>query len=229
MNALQSFQYQNHEIRTIQRGDATWFVLRDVCQALGIQNVTAVYERLDEDEKGVCQTNTLGGPQTVRIINESGLYSVILRSDKPEARPFRKWVTAEVLPAIRQTGTYRLLPVVPVPEGRELTTDDYLKAATIVSNCRNERLPYVLGFLEQAGLHISTLPVEEDPVSTLVQVLNNAIARHGLTVRGIGALTKIDASTISGYRLGKHRPTPERAAWIIQVVQGAIGGEEAWS
>ena len=106
MNKLQTFNYNNNAVRTIEKDGEPWFVLKDVCNVLSIGNAADVYNRLDADEKGVGQIDTLGGRQNVNIVNESGLYNVILRSDKPEAKPFRKWITAEVLPAIRQTGAY---------------------------------------------------------------------------------------------------------------------------
>lgn len=106
MNDLQVFKYQDSEVRTIEMNGEPWFVLKDVCKVLSIGNVSDVFKRLDADEKGVGQIDTLGGSQTMNIINESGLYNVILRSDKPEAKPFRKWVTSEVLPAIRKHGAY---------------------------------------------------------------------------------------------------------------------------
>ena len=106
MNELQIFEYQNNEVRTIERGGEPWFVLKDVCKILNIGNPADVYNRLDDDEKGVGQIDTLGGTQKANIVNESGLYNVILRSDKPEAKPFRKWVTSEVLPSIRKHGAY---------------------------------------------------------------------------------------------------------------------------
>ena len=106
MNKLQIFNYNNNAVRTIEKDGEPWFVLKDVCNVLSIGNAADVYNRLDADEKGVGQIDTLGGRQNVNIVNESGLYNVILRSDKPEAKPFRKWITAEVLPAIRQTGAY---------------------------------------------------------------------------------------------------------------------------
>ena len=90
----------------VQRDGEPWFVLRDVCQILGMSNSRMVADRLEDDEKGVSQIDTLGGKQTMVVINESGLYNVILRSDKPEAKPFRKWVTSEVLPSIRKHGAY---------------------------------------------------------------------------------------------------------------------------
>lgn len=106
MNEMQTFVYSGAEVRTVRKDGTPWFVLKDVCGVLGVGNVSDVYARLDTDEKGVGQIDTLGGRQSMNIISESGLYNVILRSDKPEAKPFRKWVTAEVLPAIRRSGGY---------------------------------------------------------------------------------------------------------------------------
>ena len=98
MNELQIFSYESNEVRTIMKGSEPWFCLVDVCRVLGIVNHKNVFARLDDDEKGVHEMDTPGGKQKMAIINESGLYSVILRSDKPEAKPFRKWVTGTVLP-----------------------------------------------------------------------------------------------------------------------------------
>ncbi len=106
MNKLMIFNYQNNEVRTIEKDGEPWFVLKDVCGILSIANAADVYSRLDADEKGVDQIDTLGGSQRMNTINESGLYNVILRSDKLEAKPFRKWVTSEVLPSIRKHGEY---------------------------------------------------------------------------------------------------------------------------
>ena len=106
MNDLQIFKYQDSEVRTVEMNGEPWFVLKDVCGVLGLGTVSNVADRLDADEKGMNQIHTPGGMQDVTVINESGLYNVILRSDKPEAKPFRKWVTAEVLPTIRKHGAY---------------------------------------------------------------------------------------------------------------------------
>lgn len=103
MNKIQIFKYRTNEVRTIQMDGEPWFVLKDVCRVLGISNPTAVAERLEDDERA---KSDLGRQGSGWVINESGLYNVILRSDKPEAKPFRKWVTSEVLPAIRKHGAY---------------------------------------------------------------------------------------------------------------------------
>ncbi|MDR1208310.1 MAG: phage antirepressor KilAC domain-containing protein [Holosporales bacterium] len=99
---LQEFFYDGHEVRTVQINGETWWVLKDVCDALGLSNPTVIAERLDEDEKAKLDL----GFHEANIINESGLYRVIMRSDKPSAKPFTRWVTHEVLPQIRKHGAY---------------------------------------------------------------------------------------------------------------------------
>lgn len=107
MNEVKVFTNANFgEIRTVSISDEPWLVLADVCKALELSNPTVVADRLDEDEKAKFNLGLSGG--TTNCINESGLYSVILRSDKPQAKPFRKWVTSEVLPSIHKTGSYSL-------------------------------------------------------------------------------------------------------------------------
>lgn len=103
MNELQIFNYGENEIRTIEKEDGIWWVLADVCKVLDVKNVTDTAGRLDADERG---RFNLGRQGEAWIVNESGLYNVILRSDKPEAVPFRRWVTHEVLPSIRKHGAY---------------------------------------------------------------------------------------------------------------------------
>lgn len=110
MNQLAlNFTYSDIQIRTQTDGEIIWFVLKDVCDALGIANSRNVYARLDDDEKGVHQIDTLGGVQEMQVVNEPGLYNVILRSDSEKAKPFRRWVTHEVLPSIRKQGYYSLM------------------------------------------------------------------------------------------------------------------------
>ncbi|GAN61583.1 hypothetical protein ACI01nite_25240 [Acetobacter cibinongensis] len=108
MSNVIPFSFDGHAVRALTRNDEPWFVLVDVCSVLDIANNRDASNRLDEDEKGVVTTDTLGGRQEMSIINESGLYNLIFTSRKPEARRFRKWVTGEVLPAIRKTGSYGL-------------------------------------------------------------------------------------------------------------------------
>jgi prophage antirepressor-like protein len=107
MNELQVFKYSDKQVRTLLKDNQPWWVLKDVCDILQLTTPTRVAERLEDDEVSLTHiADNLGRKQETLIINESGLYNVILRSDKPEAKPFRKWVTGEVLPAIRKTGGY---------------------------------------------------------------------------------------------------------------------------
>lgn len=108
---LQVFNYNSNEVRTIQKDGEPWFVLKDVCQVLGLSDTNKTAERLDHDELTRTKLVSGGQEREMYIINESGLYNVILRSDKPEAKPFRKWVTSEVLPSIRKTGGYSIKPM----------------------------------------------------------------------------------------------------------------------
>lgn len=96
MNNLQIFVYSGEQLRTVQRDDGLWWVLRDVCRVLNIGNITDTKKRLDPDEVDLTDLiDSMGRVQSTTIINEPGLYSVILRSDKPEAKQFKRWVTAQ--------------------------------------------------------------------------------------------------------------------------------------
>ena len=110
-NELQVFSYEGNEIRTVQRNGEPWWILKDVCAVLEIGNSRDVTTRLDDDEKAavdIVDTSSNGTTQSrsVTVVSESGLYSTILLSRKPEAKKFKRWVTHEVLPAIRKHGAY---------------------------------------------------------------------------------------------------------------------------
>lgn len=108
MNNITEFNFNSMDVRVITKNNDPWFVLIDVCKILELENPRNITARLDEDEKDAVHiVDTIGRSQEMTIINESGLYSLILRSRKPEAKRFKKWVTSEVLPAIRKTGSYQ--------------------------------------------------------------------------------------------------------------------------
>ena len=122
MDNLQIFKNSEFgEIRTVTVNDEPMFCLTDICKALEIKNATDVAKRLDEDER---TRLNLGRQGETNFITESGLYAVILRSDKPNAKKFRKWVTSEVLPSIRKNGGYIA--------GQENMTDDELMAKALM-------------------------------------------------------------------------------------------------
>ncbi|ENT4449075.1 BRO family protein [Salmonella enterica] len=114
------FSFGDKEIRVTDKNGDPWFVAKDVCDVLGISNNRDGISRLDDDEKDVALTDTLGGQQEVAVVSESGMYTLVLRcrdAIKPGTIPhsFRKWVTSEVLPAIRKNGIYI--------KGRKTTVD----------------------------------------------------------------------------------------------------------
>lgn len=101
-----AFDFKGAEVRTLSQDGNPWFVLSDVCGVLGIGTASNVASRIPAKDKGVDTINTLGGKQSVTIINEPGLYRVIFESRKQEAEEFKDWVFSEVLPTIRKTGSY---------------------------------------------------------------------------------------------------------------------------
>ncbi|MDA8227025.1 MAG: phage antirepressor KilAC domain-containing protein [Desulfitobacterium hafniense] len=134
MNNLQVFSYEGKEVRTIQRGGEPWWVLKDVCDVLGLSNPTIVAARLDTDEVTKFDLGGLSGESN--IISESGLYNVILRSDKPEAKKFKRWITHEVLPQIRWHGAY-----ITTSKLEELMNDpdSWIKLLTALKEERQEK------------------------------------------------------------------------------------------
>lgn len=117
------FNFDAQAVRVVGDPDSPRFIAKDICDALGIQNPRdTVRKVLDDDEKGVAIVYTLGGPQQLATVNESGLYALIFRSRKPQAKVFRRWVTGEVLPAIRRTGGYGQPPP-PDPAVTKLTAE----------------------------------------------------------------------------------------------------------
>jgi anti-repressor protein len=107
MSEIQVFNNpQFGAVRTAGTADAPMFCLADVCNAIGITNARNVKNRLDAEDVHLVDTPTAGGTQQITFVTESGLYDVIIRSDSEQAKPFRKWVTSEVLPSIRKHGMY---------------------------------------------------------------------------------------------------------------------------
>lgn len=133
---VQPFDFKGHKVRTLTfETGQTWWVLKDVCEVLGIRNATDVAKRLDQDE--VTRFNLGGLSGQSNIVNETGLYRIVLRSDKPEAREFQRWVTHDVLPSIRRHGAYMSEAVVE----RTLADPDYLiRLATQLKEDRAARV-----------------------------------------------------------------------------------------
>ena len=106
MSSLSILNFKGAAVRAVTIDGEPWWVAKDVCEVLGIRNSRDAVSRLDDDEKGVGKTDTLGGSQELVVVSEPGLYKLIARSNKPEAKTFLRWVTHDVLPSIRATGSY---------------------------------------------------------------------------------------------------------------------------
>lgn len=157
MNELQIFDYNGNEVRTVQKDGEPWWILKDVCGVLGLKNPTMIAERLEDDE--VTKLNLGGLSGETNIINESGLYNVILRSDKPEAKPFRRWVTGEVLPSIRKTGSYTLPQTT---DGKiALLAQGHMELKAEVDEIKTD--------LEMLKMDLPLLPIEADKITEVVR------------------------------------------------------------
>lgn len=137
MNDIMTFNNPEFgEIRTTQINGEPWFVAVDVCRALDLSDTSKTLERLDDDEKGTSSIRTPGGKQKVSIINEPGLYSLVMGSRKPEAKAFKRWTTHEVIPSIRRHGAYM------TPETLEaaiLNPDTMIKLCTALKEEQDKR------------------------------------------------------------------------------------------
>lgn len=134
MNAIQVFSFSNHPVRVVDINGAPFFVGKDVAEVLGYNNSRdALKKHVDDEDKGVANCDTPGGVQELTVINESGLYSLILQSKLPTARAFKHWVTAEVLPSIRKHGAY----LTPTTMERVIADPDF--GITLLQELKAER------------------------------------------------------------------------------------------
>lgn len=131
MNEVQLFNFENHEVRSLLLNNEPWFVGKDVAEALGYSKArNAIATHIDsEDKKDAPIQGTLGGVQEMTVINESGLYSLVLSSKLPSAKKFKRWVTSEVLPALRKTGQYQVKEL----SGQELMAKALIEAQSVLA------------------------------------------------------------------------------------------------
>lgn len=197
MNELQIFNYNDKEIRTVKKGGDLWWVLKDVCDVLELSNPTMIAGRLDEDERAKFD---LGRQGETNIINESGLYNVILRSDKPEAKKFKRWVTHEVLPSIRKHGAYMNEQTLE----QALTSPDFLiRLAQELKSEKEARQRLEKQAAEDAPKVLFAKMVETAETSILIGDLAKFLKQNGINtgqnrlfewMRGHGYLVKNGAS-----------------------------------
>ncbi|WP_236235051.1 BRO-N domain-containing protein [Pseudomonas tohonis] len=210
------FSFEKKQVRTLVINDQPWFVASDVAAALCYRDAFNMNRNLDDDEKGTQIVSTPGGDQEMLAINESGLYSAILRSRKAEAKRFKKWVTAEVLPAIRRHGQYvddkgRLETLV----GQTIGTDGFHCLAAVVDG-KAKRLPAALRrgaknhLWSQVHKAFSVVTAEDIPASQL-DAARNFVAAYALEGEWLGR------EAIEGFAglIGKRLKRSER--WLVSL------------
>jgi prophage antirepressor-like protein len=197
--------FQGHEIRTAIKDDGSiWFVLNDVCGALGISNSRDTASRLRDNQKGdVGITDPLGGKQVNTIISESGLYSVILKSRSPRAEPFQEWIEDRVLPSIRKTGGYTETSMAP---------QDYEQAveALLVSLKAAKRLEH------ERSLAVLQIEADRPKVEYFDEVLD---ASNGIEVTTIAQRYGLSAVALNKileeHRVQYRMPHAPDSPWIL--------------
>lgn len=188
MNALSVFSFQeNHPIRVVLVNGEPWFVAADVCKALDIADNRAAVRKLDDDEKGGYSLPTPGGVQSVGIVNESGLYTLILRcrdavKQGTTAWRFRKWVTNEVLPAIRKSGEYNYVEPAPKSAGEPLDWRQKEELRGLINDIaqsfqyRNAWISGVWLALRRACRNPSPNPITVDDLPAIIAELRRILA-----------------------------------------------------
>ena len=130
MNEVQLFNFENHEVRSLLLNNEPWFVGKDVAEVLGYERAdNAIRNHIDKEDKLMHQISASGQNRNMTIINESGLYSLVLSSKLPSAKKFKRWVTSEVLPALRKTGQYQVKEL----SGQELMAKALIEAQSVLA------------------------------------------------------------------------------------------------
>lgn len=212
-----------------------WFAGRDIASALGYKEATkAVREKVDSEDRSMSKVDSPQGIQNTMIINESGLYSLILSSKLPTAKKFKKWVTSEVLPSVRKTGLYSCTgllqpnddPIIPM---KILSPDDYLSAARLIAGCKTDRLPIILNLLNKGGWDID---IAKDTLSKSIstadvgQRIRDVMKDRNLTFPELSAITGINSQVLRSYRDGRRFPKPDRYALLVAAIENLYCGQD---
>lgn len=229
MNELQTFSNAEFgEIRSITIENIPYFVGRDVASILGYANTRdALAKRVDSEDKltGVAICDTNGRETKPVLINESGLYSLILTSKLPSAKEFKRWVTSSVLPMIRKTGVYSAGMALKnddtVAPMRLLSPDDYLSAARLIATCKSERLGIVLALLSKGGWdipQIATGASVRPDTSDIAERITRVKAKTGISLQELGKISGISVEVLRSYETGRRFPKQERYTSLVMLL-----------
>lgn len=227
MNELQTFSNAEFgEIRSITIDNIPYFVGKDIASILGYANTRdAIAKHVDPEDKTTVAICDGGGNPNKVLINESGLYSLILTSKLPSAKEFKRWVTSSVLPMIRKTGVYSAGMALKnddtVTPMRLLSPDDYLSAARLIATCKSERLGIVLALLSKGGWDISQIaagaPLRQD-TSDIAERITHARAKAGMSLQELGKISGIGVEVLRSYETGRRFPRQERYTSLVMLL-----------
>jgi prophage antirepressor-like protein len=178
MSQIIPFEFESHALRVnLDAAGQPWFVAADVCAALELPETHKAIARLDDDEKGRNSIPTPGGQQEMSVVNESGLYNLVLGSRKPEAKRFKRWITHEVLPSIRKTGSYAsAMSVAALPSPTQDRVSSLLLIGEAVAKVPGVKHGIAMAATltcihENTGLSMETmrraLPANDEPIAAM--------------------------------------------------------------
>lgn len=177
MSNLQLFQYESHQVRTVDIDGEPWFVAADVCEVLGIAKHRDAISRLNDKQRGSVVMDTLGGPQEMAAINEAGLYRLAFTSRKKAAEKFTDWVASEVLPSIRKTGKYEVAQ----PKFKLPTYSETLRQLADSLDKNEEQEKQILELKPKAEFFDAVTGSEDvTDLGTVAKILNMGIGRNSL-------------------------------------------------
>ena len=223
MNDLKVFENPDlGKVRVVERSGEPWFVAVDVCRVLGLGDTGKAVSRLDDDELTRIKIGSGGQMREAYAVNESGLYALVLGSRKPEAKAFKRWVTHEVLPAIRRTGRYQADGVQPI------TAAMALEAAQLLHGCQPAALPCIHKLLTDAGFILPPLGLQEAQHGGVIRPERKAkfsrwfdaecMQRYATTLEAAEALGTSNAN-ICRWRSGQCSPQQR----LLQVIINNFG------
>lgn len=203
MNNLTVFNFKESDVRVLNIDNEPWFVAKDLCDVLELKDVSMSLKRLDNDEKGTNSICTLGGNQDMAIVSESGMYSLVLTSRKPQAKAFKKWITSQVLPSIRETGKYEIEPQQPsLPNVNPHTTLDVIQGTQALFEIMNITPKYLPGLVAEAvkESHPEMSETVEQMKILMASNSENDIENQSFTVTEIGEMLD---PTLSAVKVNK--------------------------
>lgn len=196
-NELQVWQYNKNKIRTVTILGEPWFIAGDVCTTLGLTHVNMAMQALEPSEKGSTIVATLGGEQSMTVVNESGMYALIFKSRKKEAKYFRLWVTGTVLPEIRKHGAYTIAPTTPA-----LAVPTTFSEALFLAAKQAEQIERQQERLELEAPKVAFF----DAVADVSDTTNMNTAAKTLGIKGLGRTNMFDLLRKRGILLSDNQP-----------------------